>query len=338
MVDDSTAQEVYKKVLYMPKRMSSWFVAVALVFGLVSASHGQTREDSPKIAPTHADVPYGEHARQIYDIYLAESQMPTPVVFFIHGGGWNALDKSRIHGMLDVERLLQAGISVVAINYRYASQANKEGVKPPVKACLHDAARALQTIRSKAEEYHIDPVRIGACGGSAGACTSLWLAMHDDLADPQAKDPIARQSTRLFCAAVAGAQTTLDPVLMREWMPNSTYGGHAFGIASSGKTAADKAKSYQLFYDQRKAHLDEIREYSPISHASSDDPPMYLTYTDKTVYIKGTDSPDPTHSVGFGKMLKEKFPDRDDVIVTYPAEPAGQSLSLTDYFLKQLRQ
>ena len=41
---------------------------------------------------------------------------------------------------------------------------------------------------------------------------------------------MARESTRLRCAAVTGAQTTLDPQQMKEWTPNSRYGSHAFGI------------------------------------------------------------------------------------------------------------
>jgi len=70
---------------------------------------------------------------------------------------------------------------------------------------LGDAARALQFVRSKAAEWNIDKTRIGATGGSAGACSSLWLAFHDDLADPKSSDPVARESTRLLCAAVIGS-------------------------------------------------------------------------------------------------------------------------------------
>ena len=101
---------------------------------------------------------------------------------------------------------------------------------------MHDAARALQTIRSKAKEWNLDPKRVGATGGSAGACTSLWLALHDDLADPKSSDPVARESSRLTCAAVSGAQTSLDPKELREWIPNAIYGGHAFGFAQKGRT------------------------------------------------------------------------------------------------------
>ncbi|MFN9957315.1 MAG: alpha/beta hydrolase, partial [bacterium] len=104
-------------------------------------------------------------------------------------------------------------------------EATADGVIPPVRGPLHDAARALQFVRSKADEWNIDKTRIAASGSSAGACTSLWLAFHPDLADPNSRDPIARESTRLLCAAVSGAQTTLDPRQMKEWTPNSRYGG-----------------------------------------------------------------------------------------------------------------
>ena len=48
--------------------------------------------------------------------------------------------------------------------------------------------------------------------GSAGAFSSLYLALHDDMADPKSDDPVARESTRLYCAAVNGAQVTLELV------------------------------------------------------------------------------------------------------------------------------
>ena len=95
---------------------------------------------------------------------------------------------------------------MAAVNYRLISQAMEQKIEPPVKASLRDAARALQTIRSKAREWNLDPRRIGAMGVSAGACTSLWLALHNDLADPKSSDPIARESTRLTCAGGNGAQ------------------------------------------------------------------------------------------------------------------------------------
>jgi acetyl esterase/lipase len=173
--------------------------------------------------PSQSEIRYGKHERNVLDFWKAESISPAPVAFVIHGGGWKGGSKERLDRFADPIALLQAGISVVAINYRYVTSDES----PPVKAPLHDAARALQFVRSKAKEWNINKNRIGAAGGSAGACSSLWLAFHDDLADPKNKDPILRESSRLQCAAVTGAQTTLDPKQMKEWTPNSKYGGHA---------------------------------------------------------------------------------------------------------------
>ena len=156
------------------------------------------------------NVPYGSHERQVLDFYPAKSDTPTPVVFYIHGGGWRGGDKKT-----NPKAFLDKGISVVAINYRYVQNAAADNVEPPVKAPLSDAARALQFVRSKAAEWNLDKKRIGATGGSAGACSSLWLSFHDDLADAKSDDPIARESTRLYCAAVNGAQVSLDPKELR---------------------------------------------------------------------------------------------------------------------------
>ena len=65
------------------------------------------------------------------DFYQAKSDKPTPLLFFIHGGGWVHGDK---HGMGSPKDYLAAGISVVAINYRYTAQAARR--EPPVKAPL----------------------------------------------------------------------------------------------------------------------------------------------------------------------------------------------------------
>jgi acetyl esterase/lipase len=156
--------------------------------------HGQKtapKEPEPQYAesvpkPTLSEVRYGDHERHVLDFWKAKSSTPTPLVFVIHGGGWTGGSKERLDRFADTQALLDAGISVVSINYRLMK--HSEGVVPPVKAPLHDAARALQFVRSKAREWNINKTRIGAAGGSAGACSSLWLAYHDDLADPSSKD------------------------------------------------------------------------------------------------------------------------------------------------------
>lgn len=300
--------------------------AAALLFTCSSALAQATAKAPAAKAPanpkpTLADVPYGTHPKQVLDFWQAKSAQPTPLLFFIHGGGWVAGSKSGV----SVTPYLQAGISVVSIEYRFIGEAVAEGIKPPVHAPLHDAARALQFVRSKAREWNLDKRRIGASGGSAGACSSLWLAFHPDMADAKSADPVARESTRLLCAAVNGPQTSLDPKQMREWMPNSRYGGHAFGF-----------KSFQEFFDGRDQILPWIKEYSPYELVTSDDPPVYCFFN--AAPAMGQEQKDPTHSANFGVKLQEKC--RSVGVpcdVVYPGAAGVKYRNTAEYLIAKLK-
>ena len=280
--------------------------------------------DATVPAPTLANIRYGEHERHVLDFWKAESDKTTPLVFVIHGGGWQEGSKERLHKFVDTHALLKTGISVVAINYRLMR--HSEGVEPPVKAPLQDAARALQFVRSKAKEWNIDKTRIGAAGGSAGACSSLWLAYHDDLADPASKDPVARESTRLWCVGATVAQTTLDPKQMKEWTPNSRYGGHAFG-----------KKNFDQFLAERQSILTWIAEYSPYSLVSADDPPVYLFYP--SAPAMGENQKDPTHTANFGVKLQEHCAEIGvECELVYPGAYDVVHESPTDYLIAVLKE
>ena len=275
--------------------------------------------------PTLAEIRYGNHERQILDFWKAESSIPTPLAFVIHGGGWQGGEKERVDRFVDVAALLKAGISVAAINYRFIKMAEDEGIKPPVKIPLHDAARALQFVRSRAAELNIDKNRIGASGGSAGACSSLWLTFHDDLVDAKSVDPVARESSRLQCAAVTGAQTSLDPQQMKEWTPNSKYGGHAFGVPS-----------FNQFLAGREKILPWIAEYSPYALVSKDDPPVYLIYSAPPAL--GQDQKDPTHTANFGVKLQEHCKATGvNCELQYPGAPNVKHVTPTDFLIATLK-
>jgi acetyl esterase/lipase len=265
--------------------------------GLVSllAATFTTALQAQSPTPTQANVPYGKHARQVLDFYQTKSPeeagKPTPLMFFVHGGGWMQGDKANPDFLA---KCLESGISVVSINYRLIPNAIEEKVDPPVKACLDDAARALQFVRSKAGEWNIDKKRIAGCGGSAGGFTTLWLAYHPDMADPKNSDAIARESTRLLCAITFVPQTSLDPQQMRDWIPNNEYGNHAFALPS-----------YQSFLDKRESLMPWIEKFSPYLLATPDDPPVYLFYD--SVPALGQPHKDPPHSANFGAGLVEKL-------------------------------
>ncbi len=325
----------------LPSSLFSTTLLVTLVGAMISPTAlGQTNEAAPKAKlaqpkPTYANIQYGDHERQVLDFYKAESKAPTPLVLYIHGGGWVNGDKKRV-GTVALQTLLDQGISVASINYRYTTQAQEVGIHPPVKWPIDDAARALQFLRSKATMWNIDKTRVGATGGSAGACSSLWLAFHDDMAKPDSPDPIARESTRLTCAAVVGAQTSLDPHQLREWMPNMSYGGHAFGFRKPGNQGRDG--EFQAFYDHRDEVLPLIKKYSPYELAGPGDPPVFLDYPsqDKPAVL-GETQKDPTHSAVMGLMLQKKLAEsKVDAELSYPGHKAPHA-NTTEYLIDHLK-
>jgi len=170
----------------------------------------QAEYEAGKPAPDYADLAYGARERNFLDLWLAEGDGPRPLVAYIHGGGWVGGDKSTLRRN-SLEPLLAAGISVAAINYRYSTI-------EPFPAPMTDAGRAIQFLRHHAAEYNLDPERFGATGGSAGATTSMCLAYHEDLADPDNEDPVLRQSTRLTCLAPRAGPISLELDVTREWL------------------------------------------------------------------------------------------------------------------------
>lgn len=157
------------------------------------------------IHATFANESYGDHERNVFDIWLADSEEPTPLVMYIHGGGFVGGDKSRYYESEDWVRFLDAGVSIAAINYRFLNQAPYG-----ILASMNDSKRCLQYIRYNADKFNIDKQKIACSGGSAGAGTSLWLAFSDEMADLKNNDPVLRESTRISCAGAFATQSTYD--------------------------------------------------------------------------------------------------------------------------------
>ena len=197
---------------------------LALLSGITWA-----QDKAVKPPPDAADVKYGTHARNVFDLWVPKGEGPFPLVLYIHGGGFMQGDKRSL-GAPRLKEYLDAGCAVAAINYRFTDAA-------PAPAQYLDCARALQTLRHRAKEWKLDPSRIASTGGSAGAGTSLWLAFHDDLADPKSEDPVSRQSTRLTCVAVDDGQSSYDPRFAEKiGIPRPNFDRHAFFLPFYGIT------------------------------------------------------------------------------------------------------
>ena len=213
-------------------------------------------------APTRANVAYGPHERNVLDFWQAKSAGPSPLAIFIHGGGYSGGSKEKL-AVRDLEVLLEAGISVASIHYRFLQQAK-------LPAAHQDSARAVQFLRTKSTEWRLDPTRFAAFGGSAGAQLAMFLAFHDDLADPKSADPIARQSTRLLCVAAQGGQGAMD----MDWMD-----AHIPGVKTRASRLPSVSAWNEKWYGVDGAAARKLIEMiSAVWLLTRDDPPLYMTY------------------------------------------------------------
>ena len=244
-----------------------------------------------RIEPTRADVSYGEHEKQAFDLWLVpDATEPTPLIVFIHGGGFRSGDKTALPPTF-IKQCLEAGVAFAAMNYRLSDVG-------PYPMMMEDCARGIQTIRHCAEEWNLNPAKVACYGGSAGAGISLWLGFHEDLADPDSEDPIARQSTRIVAVGTMNGQSTYDLRDFREWfgLPNLEPGPALpafYGVESPEDWESDRVK--QL-----------MTEASSIHHLTTDDAPVYMTYSrPNTPVTAETESSIWVHHVKLGLKLQE---------------------------------
>jgi pimeloyl-ACP methyl ester carboxylesterase len=302
----------------MRKRQWVWCCVIPSLAVLVSSGSAGVQANDEKPAPTAVNVRYGPHERNVLDFWQARAAEPAPLVLFVHGGGFRAGSKENIPAA-SLIRLLDAGISVAAINYRFRADA-------PLPGAHHDARRALQFLRSRSERWKIDKSRIGAAGSSAGAQICMYLAFHDDQANPNSSDPVERESTRLACLGADAGQTTMD---VGWWIEN---------IPGYDKPHQNFPERFGLSDDE--AYRAVVADTSALPLISMDDPPIYMTYS------MSPEDPLPEakkllgwqiHHVQFGVALKKKM----DALgieshLVYPGAADSQYSGIPEFLIARL--
>lgn len=279
------------------------------------------------------DLSYGDSVRQKFDLIIPESSQPVPLVMYFYGGGFIQGDKSSLKRYKDrIEKLLNNGIAVAAVNYRYRLNTDSLGVQ----RCIDDAVRFLQYIRYHADQYHIDKSRIASYGASAGAGISLYLAFHDDMARPSDPDPLRHESTRIRCAAVFETQATYDLWEWKKFLP-----GLRLAFLVKGKTLKDAlAKfygflSYQSFKPYRKRipeKLDMLRMISP------DDPPVWIKNSLPFERVKNENGlyHHPNHALEVEKYTKKEHVKVIVITRKTAGEEMKEPVTMEDFLIQQL--
>jgi arylformamidase len=118
------------------------------------------------------DIPYASpaHERQVLDVYSPSSAKDLPVVFWIHGGGWQTGDKSSVQ--IKPQAFMDKGFVFVSTNYRLLPNVDMETI-------VRDIARSIHWVHDHIAEYGGDPQRLFIMGHSAGAQLAALVCTDD---------------------------------------------------------------------------------------------------------------------------------------------------------------
>jgi acetyl esterase/lipase len=118
------------------------------------------------------DIPYADpaHERQVLDIYSPPEAKDLPVVFWIHGGGWQTGDKTSIQ--IKPQAFMEKGFIFVSTNYRLLPNVEMETI-------FRDIAKSIRWVHNHIAEYGGDPNRLLVMGHSAGAQLAALICIDD---------------------------------------------------------------------------------------------------------------------------------------------------------------
>ena len=115
------------------------------------------------------DIPYVKdgHERQVLDVYSPAGAKGLPVVFWIHGGGWQTGDKSSVQ--VKPRAFVDKGFVFVSTNYRLLPDVDMGTI-------VRDVAKSIRWVHEHIAEYGGDPERLFVMGHSAGRSWRRWYA------------------------------------------------------------------------------------------------------------------------------------------------------------------
>jgi acetyl esterase/lipase len=118
------------------------------------------------------NIPYAEpaHERQVLDVYSPHGAKNLPVVFWIHGGGWQTGDKSSVQRKPQV--FVDKGFVFVSTNYRLLPSVDMATI-------VRDIAKSIRWVHDHIAEHGGDPKRLFVMGHSAGAQLAALICTDD---------------------------------------------------------------------------------------------------------------------------------------------------------------
>jgi len=223
------------------------------------------------------DVIYGRKfgTALTMDVFVPKEKQNGAAVIFCVSGGWFSSKES-----------VNVGFVQEFLNRGYVCFAVLHGSQPKysIPEVLEDQHRAVRYIRTNAKKYAIDPERLGISGASAGGHLSLMQGCAPKPGDPNAKDPVNKESSKVAAVACFFPPT--------DFMNYGKEGELAIGSGTLTNFKAPfdfteldkKTKSFVLITDAAK-RKEISKAISPITHVSKDSAPALILHGDKDVLV-----------------------------------------------------
>lgn len=215
---------------------------------------------------------YGEHSRNVFDIFLSDSEEKTPLLIFLYGGGFLTGDKREKYED-DVQFCLNNGVSYAAINYPYIFDT-------PIHLAIINVMHAIDYIIYHSDYYNIDKDRIAVHGVSSGAGCGLFMAGLSGLSQEQ-KTKFNIPEIDLVAVGLRSTQSTYDflkwPELLK--MDNFNTLEMIIGQKVGNRKAGDLLYGYPVYTaeDFNKPEVVELRQLLDLTeNLTSDSPPIHI--------------------------------------------------------------
>lgn len=240
------------------KILSAFLVALTIS---LSAQPESIKSIFPEGTTFHQNIPYANDTlrKHLLDIYLPPNAKPnTPVVIWVHGGGWMVNDKYADMSYMKstIRSIIENGYALASIDYRHSTTK----VFP---AQIHDCIQAVEFLNNNAAKYNLDKNRFALMGFSAGGhlASLLALSLNNNVTDfyPSGKKPSFR------------IKSVID-----------FYGPSAFLLFyATGKPDKDESPIGKLLGASPLARPDIAKKASPATYVDKDDPPFFIVHGEK---------------------------------------------------------
>jgi arylformamidase len=194
------------------------------------------------------------HKRHVLDIYTPQDQAEKslPVMFWIHGGGWQTGDKSDV--ALKPKVLTERGFVFVSTNHRLLPEVRMDDL-------IHDIARSVGWVHRNIARYGGDPARIFLGGHSSGAQLTALTCIDDRYLK---KEGVSFDVLK-GCIAVDGDTYDIPKIILTAEHRQALYGGKMFTFGHRQKFGNDPEK-----------HVD----FSAVTHVAKGKaiPPFLILY------------------------------------------------------------